>query len=321
MNHSFLKSATCCLFSLIADPSIAAGVCASGNIRLISPHGSGVSDLMARIMATELTNRLGQTVYVDPVLGAGGAIGVRTIAEAEPDGCTIGIVGLSTLVIGPQVDKNVVYDPNSDFSPLGTIGGSPAVFAVNAKLGITSLSQLMEAMAAGKLVPTISTPGRSTFTAILPESIFVRRGLDAVIVPFEQPNEALAAAVAGDVDAVSLSYSTLRPQIEAGALVPLYVSASPRLPSMPGVPTLTEVGEPSLETLIWFGLAGPKGMNPDLVATFNSLLNAVLTDPNASAPLTKVDITLMPMSPADMTVMVSRQTEAYGAAIEAIEQK
>ncbi len=310
-----------CAFAAFASPSLSMVPCDAGSVRIISPHGSGVSDLMARVLAAELSVRMGKSFYVEPVIGAGGAIGMRALAEAAPDGCTLGIVGLSTLVIAPEVEDNVGYDPQADFSPVAMIGGSPAMFAVKADLGITSFAGLIEAMKSNGLVPTVSTPGRTTITAILPATIFDREGIEAVIVPFKDSSEALIAAAQGDVDAVSLSYSTMRPQIEAGALVPLYVSAPQRLPELPNVPTLAEIGQTDLETLIWFGLAGPDGMDPEMASELNTEVNAILQDSDAAKPLLSANVSLMLMSPEEMSGMISRQTAAYAPAIKKLGQK
>lgn len=303
------------LLSVVASQSLALAPCNGADVRIISPHGTGISDLMARVVAEQLTARLGQTFYVEPVTGAGGAIGVRALAEAAPDGCTLGIVGLSTLVVAPLVDDSVGYDPLADFSNIAMIGGGPAVLAVNAGLGITTFDQLTAAMTSDGLVPTLATPGRTTITAILPTAIFGRLGAKAVIVPFKDTAEAVVAAADKNVDAVSLTYSTMREQIKAGALIPLYVSSPERLADLPDVPTLAELGQADLETLIWFGLSGPAGMDPAMVAELSAATTAILSDAKASEPLVKADATVLGLDSAGMTEMLARQTKAYSAAI------
>lgn len=317
LRHVALSLAASVSLACMAVPAAADALCGGGKVRLISPHGSGVSDLMARVMAEGLSQRLGQVVYVEPVTGAGGAIGIRELAGAAPDGCTLGIVGLSTMVIAPLVDKaeKLGYTPAKDFTFVGMVGGSPAAFAVNAGLGIKTFAELSDSMLKDGRSLTYATPGPTTITAILPRTLFGRVGGESVIVPYTESGEALVAAAEGHVDAVSLSVSTMSPQVEAGALVPLFVSSPERLAEWPEVPTLAELGHAELATLIWFGLGAPAGMDAATTRALNEAMNAVLADPKAVAPLTAAGVSITPMTPEAMAAQITDQSRVLGAAV------
>lgn len=325
MKHFCDRATLFCAASLAAGlamaPAMAESPCAGDSIRIISPHGSGISDLMARVVADGLSERLGQVVYVEPLTGAGGAIGIRALADAAPDGCTLGIVGLSTMIVAPLVEgrEAMGYDPAADFTYVAMVGGSPAALAVNAELGISTLAGLADAMNRDGLTVTVATPGPTTITAILPRVILRRVAGDPVIVPYTQTGEAVVAAAEGHVNAVSITVSTMKAQVEAGALVPLFVSSSERLPAWPDVPTLAEMGHPDLDLSIWFGLGAPADMDPDMVSVLSEAVNAVLADAAAVAPLEKAGVTVSPMRPDEMAATVAEQTGRLSEAISGMD--
>jgi tripartite-type tricarboxylate transporter receptor subunit TctC len=213
-------------------------------VRLVIPFGpGGPVDVIARIIAPMLSERLGQSFFVENKPGATGNIGVSLAARAEPDGYTV-LITSSTFVINPFLYAKVPYDPVNDFLPLVDLAGSPTAYAVHPSLGIKSVAEFV-ALAkerAGKL--NYASSGFGTPAHLAGEFFKIRAGIDMQHIPYNGGGPAVQALLTRAVDLVSAALPSAHPQISGGTLTGIAVTGEKRWFDLPNIPTMIEAGYP-----------------------------------------------------------------------------
>jgi tripartite-type tricarboxylate transporter receptor subunit TctC len=255
-------------------------------ITLIVPFPPGGStDIIGRIAADGMARELGQPFVVDNRGGAGGAIGAKAIADAAPDGYTLGIATVSTHVVSPIVHKDLRYDPLADFSFISEIASVPNVVSVHPAVPARTLAELI-ALAKkqpGKL--NFGTPGVGSLGHLIGETFKYSARIDMTHVPYRGAGPALNDALAGQVQVLFDNLPSSLPHIQAGRLRALAVAAEQRVASLPDVPTFAEAGHPLVNDPSWFGLVGPARLAPEMVARVHAALVATLRHPEVAKRL------------------------------------
>ena len=229
-------------------------------IRMIVPFGpGGGADTLGRTVAEPLGELLGVEIIAENVTGAGGTIGVGTMANSEADDYTIGVINVSTNVVAPAVRDNLTYDAQTSFEYIAMLGGAPTVIAVNPDVGIDTLDELVEAARNASPPMAYGSPGTLTMSNLVPAKFFADIGVDVEHIPYQGASAAVIDAVAGHIPFTGTTFSTARPQLDEGTLLPLAISTPERVASYPDVPTFAELGHPDLTSVTWFGLAAPRG--------------------------------------------------------------
>ena len=267
--------ALCCL-SLVA----AAQPYPAKPITLIVPFPPGGStDIIGRIAADGMARELGQPLVVDNRGGAGGAIGAKAIADAAPDGYSLGIATISTHVVNPIVHRDLRYDPLADFTFISEIASVPNVVSVHPSVPARTLAELIAyaKQHPGKL--NFGTPGVGSLGHLLGETFKYSAKVDMTHVPYRGAGPALNDALAGQVQVLFDNLPSSLPHIQAGKLRALAVAAEKRVVSLPDVPTFAETGHPLVNDPSWFGLVGPARLAPDIVARLHAALVATLKHP------------------------------------------
>jgi tripartite-type tricarboxylate transporter receptor subunit TctC len=210
-------------------------------IKVIYPFAPGGSDFAARILADRLSSSLGQPVIVENRPGgAGGTVGARSVAVAEPDGYTLLFSTPGPLAVAPSVYKNIGYDPVKSFAPVATIFSSPHMLVVYPSVPVNSMRELVDH---GKSNPgkiNFASPGYGTLPHLLGEMFRLMSGADIVHVPYKGAGPAVAGLLAGQVQMYFEYVPILLPHIEAGNLRALAVADDTRSPQLPDVPTTIE---------------------------------------------------------------------------------
>ncbi len=249
-------------------------------ITLIVPFPPGGStDIIGRIAADGMASELGQPFVVDNRGGAGGAIGAKAIADAAPDGYTLGIATVSTHVVNPIVHQDLRYDPLADFSFISEIASVPNVVSVHPAVPARTLAELI-ALAKrqpGKL--NFGTPGVGSLGHLLGETFKYSARIDMTHVPYRGAGPALNDALAGQVQVLFDNLPSSLPHIQAGRLRALALAAEKRVASLPDVPTFAEAGHPLVNDPSWFGLVGPARLAPEMVTRLHAALVATLRHP------------------------------------------
>lgn len=229
-------------------------------IKLLVPFPAGSSpDLVARLVAEPLAQRLGQPIVVDNRPGAGGNLGTGAAAKAEPDGYTFLFTIQGPLVTAPMLARNLPYDPIKDLAPVTLVATSPNVFVVDPKLGAETLADFVRIAKERKGKLNYGSVGTGSAAHLAMELFKARAGLDIVHVPYQGFPQVVGAIVAGEVQAGIMVPAIAAGQIKAGKLKALGVTALGRVASLPDMPTIAEQGFPSFEAISWQAVLAPSG--------------------------------------------------------------
>ena len=273
------------LLALCCSQALAQGY-PSKPVTLIIPFPPGGStDIVGRIAADGMARELGQPFVVDNRGGAGGAIGAKAIADAQPDGYTLGIATLSTHVVNPIVRTDLRYDPLKDFSFVSQIAAVPNVVSVHPSVPAKNMAEFI-ALAKrnpGKL--NFGTPGVGSLGHLIGETFKYSAKVDMTHVPYRGAGPALNDALAGQVQVLFDNLPSSLPHIQAGKLRALAVASDQRVASLPEVPTFAETGQPLVNDPSWFGLVGPARLPPEVLSRLHGALVATLRQPEAQKRL------------------------------------
>jgi len=249
-------------------------------VRIIVPFApGGGTDIMARLVAQQLTVTLGTPFFVENKPGAGGLIGIEAGVRAAPDGYTLLIVS-SSYSVNPALYK-LNFDPISDITAIIQISEGPQLLVANPQLGVNSLADLI---AMAKQRPghiTFASSGSGSITHVAMELICLMAGMKMTHIPYKGTGPALSDTIAGHADVFLSAPSALLPHVKAGRLRALAVTSRRRAAVLPEVPTVEESGMPRFETILWHGLIGPKGMPRKIVEKLHAGVSMLLTKNDA----------------------------------------
>lgn len=265
--------------SVLCSPSQAADAFPAKPIRLIVPFSvGGGTDILARDLAPRLAEALGQTVVVDNRSGAGGNIGSEAVARAAPDGYTI-LFGSNTLAINAALYKDLSFDPQKSFTPVGMVATAPLVLVTNAKLPIKSVQDLITQARDKPGTLNWSAPGTGTPHHLASEIFNSMTGADITHVQYKGGGPAINDLLGGHTQVSILTLSSVKAFIADDRLRPLGVATAKRTPLLPDVPTIAESGVKDYSVELWYGLFAPAGTPPAAIDTLNTALNKALNNP------------------------------------------
>jgi tripartite-type tricarboxylate transporter receptor subunit TctC len=288
-------------------------------IRMIVPFPpGGPTDAMARIVSDRLGAVLGQTVVVENRGGgAGGSIGAKAVATADPDGYTILITPGGALTTGPAVHKNIGYDPTKAFTPVGLLMTSPLIMSVHPGVPAKTIAELVAYAKANPGKLTWGSQGFGTAPHLLAELFKLDTGLNIVHVPYRGTAPLLAAAVAGEVQVLVDPTTTSLPQVLAGNLRPIAVTSNQRFAKLPDVPTAVEAGFPQLENTFWLGVVAPAGTPSDIIDKLNAAFRESLAPAETRARLDALGAEIKIGTPADFGNMLANELAKWTAVVKA----
>lgn len=287
-------------------------------IRVVVPYPpGGPADIMGRLAAQKLGERLGVTTVVENRSGASGTVGAEAVRAAAPDGYTL-LAAPSVHVMGRQVLRNVPYDPVGDFTPIARLGEGPLLVLANPSVPGRTIAEMLPALRAkaSNFSFGLSAFGAANHLAVLD---FNRRaGLDLLIVPYRGSGPALTDLIAGQVQLMIDPMSAALPHVRGGRLKALAVTSAHRSPIAPEIPTAAESGMPGLEFASWYGVWGPRGLPAEIVQRVNEALNAGMRDPTVLERLAALGNEPVTETPAEFAAFieadVKRNTEILQAA-------
>ena len=287
-------------------------------IRLVIPFGTGgTADTLGRILATRLPESLGQTVVAENRAGAGGLIGSEFVAKSAADGYTLVVSGVASHVLAPTLAAKAPFDPTRDVTHIALFGGPPAVFAVHPSIPTKTLKEFV---AFAKLRPkqlVFGSPGTGTLGHLFGVLFANRAGIAIEHVPYKSASIAVVDLVGGHIQTISTTLSTAAPQIRAGRIRPLAISASERLREYAAVPTFRESGYPELLATVWFALSGPAGLPADIVNRLNAETQRILAAPDIRERLRIDGIEPQSMSPQAFADFVAAELKRWTPIIRA----
>ena len=258
----------------------------SRNVRLVVPAApGGAIDVIGRLYAERLKDKLGQSWVVENRAGASNTLGAGEVARAAADGTTL-LTNADIHLMAKHVMKQVSYDPVADFSPISRLATSPMVFVGHPGRTPLDLKALAAEMQATPDKHTYSNSGLGAMGHLASASFNSRIGINAVIVTYRGTAPALTDVIGGQTTLMVAPLGSALQQIQAGSLRAFAVMSEQRAPQLPSVPTIAEAGFPGLIFVLWYALWGPKGMPPELVTQINAAVQAASKDPDLIQKLT-----------------------------------
>jgi tripartite-type tricarboxylate transporter receptor subunit TctC len=285
-------------------------------IKLVVPFpAGGATDNAARLVAQRLQSSLGQSVIIENQGGAGGTIGTRQAAGAAPDGYTLLMASIGTFGSMPLLYK-LDFDPQRAFVPVATVVIEKGALVVRPSLPVKTIGELVAYAKAhpGKLTYGSAIGIGPHFVA---ELFKIKSGTDIVHIPYRGGAPMVADLVAGQIDMTVNGKSVLLPQIQAGKLRPLAVSAGQRWSELPDVPTLVETGYMDVPYDTVFGVLAPAGTPAAVIEKLNATINDGLRSPEVRELLAKIGIEPIIMTPREFADLIAREVPKWAAIVEA----
>ncbi|MGQ0651487.1 MAG: tripartite tricarboxylate transporter substrate binding protein [Betaproteobacteria bacterium] len=281
-------------------------------IRIIVPFTPGsATDVMGRIVGERLSSAWGQPVIVDNRPGAGGSIGIRETARAEPDGYTLVLVS-SGHAVNHVLYKELGYDTLKDFAAVAMLGSLPSVLIVPPTSQVNSVKELVAMLKAKPGQYNYASAGVGSGAHVSLEKFNVAAGVKAVHVPLKGTPPILAETMAGRVEYAMVPAVSGMGPVRDGKVKPLAVTTSKRVTALPNVPTLGEAGFPAGESTFWLALLAPAKTPPDIVAKVNAEVNRSLGSAEVTERLAKLGTEPMSMTPAQSDAFIAREYHDLG---------
>lgn len=245
---------------------------------LTAPPGSSI-DVLGRLVADRLKERLGQPVVAENRAQAGGTLGTDAIARAERDGYTFGLSFTGPLATAPFLYNKLPYDPARDLAPIVLVGTAPNILAVNAALPVNTFREFVEYVRARPGQLNYASVGNGSSSHLAMELLKAQAKLFIVHIPYNGAPPAVQATAAGDVQAIMSNPTSLLPLVAAKRIKPLAVTGRARWSGMKELPTIAESGFPDFEAVAWNGFVAPAGAPREAIERLNREINAILQAP------------------------------------------
>jgi tripartite-type tricarboxylate transporter receptor subunit TctC len=309
------------LATFVAACSIAASALAAYPEKAVTmlvpfPPG-GSTDLIARMVAPKLQEKLGGSFIVDNKGGAGGTVGTAIVKRAAPDGYTLLVTSLGPLVIGPHLMKNVGYDPTKDLDYITVAVQAPNVLAVPANSPHKTLADVLayEKAHPGKM--SFASSGNGSSDHLTAELFWQQTGTSGVHVPYKGGGPATTDLIGGQVEASFMNINTAMPHLKAGKLRALAITSTKRSPLLPDVPTLEEAGVKGVVVTSWQAFAAPKGIPADVKKKLHEGVVAALNDPANKQKLLDLGFEIVGNTPEQFTQFQASEFARWKSLIEA----
>jgi tripartite-type tricarboxylate transporter receptor subunit TctC len=288
-------------------------------VKIIVPTvAAGTVDLVTRVMANDLDVRLGQRFFVENRSGAGNTIGSREVAQSGPDGYTLLMSSGSGEVISPLLYKDPGYDALKSFAPIAPYAEGSVILVVNPTLPFHTVADLVAYAKANPGKLNYGSAGTGTVPHLTGELFNVAAGVDIVHVPYRGGALSIQDVIAGNLQMTFEASSPLLPHIAAGQLRPLAVLSARRIPDLPDVPTMSEVGFPSVISASWTGLFAPAGTNPAVVHKLNEAINAGLHTPATDEALARLGNVPLGGTPEDLTNLIVAEIRKWTPIVQSL---
>lgn len=280
-------------------------------IRIIVPTApAGGVDGVARVISQKLQEKWGMSVTVENRAGASGAIGAELVFRALPDGYILLIGTPGALLTNKLLIPKLAYDSDA-FAPIAVIAESTQALVVHSKVGAETLQSLLALAKAKPDLLNYGSPGNGTVPQLAFELLKAMAGVRIVHVPFKGNAPALAALLGGQVEMIIDAISTTRAGVRAGTLRALAVTGAKRHPSLPNVPTVSEV-LPGFLAIVWYGMVAPPGTPAAITSRISAAVADVLKHPDAAKRLQEMNVEPVGNTPAEMAQFVKRESEVWG---------
>jgi len=286
-------------------------------ITLVCPFpAGGGTDILARMLAQELQDKLKQTVIVDNRVGGGTVLAAQTVAKSNPDGHTILLAPVTTLAINPSVFKNIPYDPIKDFAPIGLIGAAEFALVANPSLGANTLPELIDVIRKRPGALSYGSSGAGTPHHLFMAMFLKMIGGSAQHVPYRGSLPALTDVVSGQIEFMMVDLAVAMGLIQEGKVKAYGVPSATRVKAMPDIPTIAEAGVPGYAGSGWFSIVARAGTPRTAVDKVNGVLTAFLKQPDVQARLYGLAIQPMTSTPEELEKHIAAEIVKWAQVVK-----
>jgi tripartite-type tricarboxylate transporter receptor subunit TctC len=288
-------------------------------IKLVVNYATGgPTDILARLFGDYLSKDLKQPVIVENKGGAQGAIGAEEVAHSDPDGYTLLFTTGSVIVTNPLLYKKLSYDPVRDFRMLAIVCDSPLVMEVHPSVPAKTVAELVAYAKQNPGKINFGAGGVGATVHLAGEMFKQLAGIKMTLVPYKGTGPALSDLIAGNIQLMFDSVSTVLPQVKSGSLRALGVTTEHRSPDLPDVPTIAESGYPDYRVSLWSGFAAPAKLPDDVTAKISASLDRAMNDEAFRAKLEKLGSPVeRPRSAAAIKEFIDADRARWSAVIKA----
>lgn len=280
-------------------------------VRMIVPSSAGGgTDIIARVVAPKLTERLGQQIVIENRPGAGTMIGGEVVAKAPPDGYTL-LMGVSTLATNPVIYRKVPYNALTDFAPITRTLSAPNLLVVHPSIPVKTVKELIWFAQARPGELNFASAGAGTGPHLCMELFLSMAGLKMVHIPYKGSAPAMIDLLAGQVATMTATMLTGLPHARTGRLRALGVTGVSRNAAAPEVPTIAEAGVPGYEAVQWYGLLAPAQTPKDIIIRLNREMTAILQLPDVRDRFAADGGDASPTSPEEFARYIRSETEKW----------
>ena len=276
----------------------------------------GSTTIVVRSISDKLGEALGQQIIIDNRSGAGGTVGTRSLAKADPDGYTIGLGYSGTLAIGPNLYANVGYDPRKDFVPIGRIGTAPNTLVVHPSFPAKTIAELVAYAKANPGKINFGSAGVGTVSHVCGEYFATAAGIKLVHVPYKGTGPALTDLIGGHIPMAFAPIPATIESAKSGNMRMLAVTSLARSPFAPDVPTIAESGVPGFEAVLRYGVVAPAGTPRAIVEKLNKALNAVLASDDVRKRLALDGAVPLPSTPQEYAADIDREETMWAKVVK-----
>ena len=280
-------------------------------IKLIVPFAPGGSnDNIARVIAMQLSTRLGQSIIIENKGGGGGTLGTNSVAKSAPDGYTL-LLTSSSLTTNAATSKKLPFSPEKDLEAIGKIGAGAFVVVVSPKSSVKTLAEFVAQARAQPGTITFGSAGVGGINHLGTELLASAAKIELLHVPYKGIGLAFSDLIGGQIQMLLPSIASAVPHIKAGNMRPLAVTSASRSPQLPDIPTVAEAGVPGYDLEVWWGLTGPAGMPKPVVARLNQELNKVLVSDEMKTLLAREGAEPQPTTPQQFGQLIRSDIERW----------
>jgi tripartite-type tricarboxylate transporter receptor subunit TctC len=279
------------------------------------PPGGG-TDILTRMLAQELQDKLKQTVIVENRTGAGTVIAAAAVAKSAPDGYTLLLAPVTTLAIGPSIYKSLPYDTVKDFAPIGLVGSAQFALVANPALGANTLPELIVLVRSRNGQISYGTSGASTPHHLFMEMFLKMIGAKAQHVPYRGSVPALTDVVSGQIQFMMVDLAVAISLIKEGKVKAYGVTSANRVKAMPDLPTLAEAGLPGYAATGWFSVVARAGTPRPIVDRLNEILMAYLKRTDVNDKLQALAIDVLTSTPDELAKFIPAEIAKWAQVVK-----
>jgi tripartite-type tricarboxylate transporter receptor subunit TctC len=288
----------------------------TGPVTITVGFGPGSTpDLMARLLADNLQDRLGQPFVVENQPGAGGNIALDAVAKAEPDGYTLGVTIPGPLIVNPMT-MELMYDPKTDIKPITILGTQPSVLVVSADLPVESLDDLIELLRENPGEYNYSSIGVGSISHLAMEMVAQESGTEVVHIPYPSSPEAINAIVGGETHMATMPPLAVMPHAEAGTIRMLAQTTPERAPVLPDVPTFAELGLEGVQAEAWMALVAPAGTPEEVIDRIYQTTSEILDSPDVQEQMANLAFEPVGITPDEFAARIEEEERRWEEVVE-----